>query len=270
MALKDVLKKYKPLDTGLSKERMDVFQQGLDAISVKHLTKAFGDMKALDDLSISFPKSLVTGLIGPSGAGKSTLINLITGALKPDDGLIALNGQAYSFIEPYRMREFKVARTFQNGRVIGRLSVEDNLLLAVAKNNVWQGLKEFETEPYKKKLEGILIKTGLKEYRRKKAAELSVELKKMLDIGRALMQDADIYIFDEPFTGISSKMLEDVLSAVDILRVEAKTVILIEHNMSLIEKLSDYLIVLDHGKVLADGAPKDVLKNKRVRDALKM
>ena len=267
MAVKKNLKNFKSLDNGLAYERMDVFQEGIDAVSTQHLSKAFLGIRAVNDLSISFPKGLVTGLIGPNGSGKSTLINLVTGLLTPDSGSIVISGRAFPFIKPYKLRKFKIARTFQDGRLVEQLNVEDNLLLGVAKNKIWRGLKEIKTTPYKKKLEGILIKTGLKEHRYKKAEELSYGLRKLLEIGRALMQDADIYIFDEPFTGLSPKMVQEVLSIIDILRVEAKTVILIEHNMGLIERLSDYVIVLDHGTLLASGAPKDVLKNKQVQEA---
>ncbi len=267
MALKEIFKKYKPIDSGLSKERMDVFQEGLDAISTIHLTKSFMGIKAVNDLSISFPKGLVTGLIGPNGSGKSTLINLLTGLLVPDMGSIVMKNRAYPFIKPYKLRKFNVARTFQDARLVEQLSVEDNLLLGVAKNAIEKSFWELSPKLYAKKLEEVLIKTDLKEHRHKKAEELSYGLRKLLEIGRVLMQDAEIYIFDEPFTGLSPKMVEEVLSIIDILRVEGKTVILIEHNMSLIEKLADYIIVLDHGALLAHGSPKDVLKDKLVQEA---
>ena len=145
--------------------------------------------------------------------------------------------------------------------------MRDNLLLGVANNTILSGLSELKKTPYKQKLEGILVKTGLKEHRFKKAEELSYGQRKLLEIGRALMQDAEVYIFDEPFTGLSPKMLSEVLSIVSILRAQSKTIILIEHNMGLIEKLADYIIVLDHGTLLASGAPKAVLKNKSVQEA---
>ncbi len=267
MALKDYLKKYRSIDKGLAKERMDVYQEGLDAISTLHLSKSFMGIKAVNDLSISFPKGLVTGLIGPNGSGKSTLINVLTGLLTPDAGSVVISGRAFPYIKPYKLRKFKIARTFQDARLIEQLSVEDNLLLSVAQNKIEKSLFELNTKAYRKKLEGILVKTGLKDHRFKKAEELSYGQRKLLEIGRALMQEADIYIFDEPFTGLSPQMVEEVLSIIEILRVEAKTVILIEHNMGLIEKLSDYVIVLDHGTLLASGAPKDVLKNKLVQEA---
>ena len=267
MRLKEVLNTYQTIDKGLMRERMDMFQSGLDAIATQHLSKSFMGIKAVNDLSISFPKSLVTGLIGPNGSGKSTLINLITGLLKPDNGSIVMKERAYPFIKPYKLRKFKVARTFQDSRLVEQLSVEDNLLLAVAQNKIWKGLKELKTTKYRQRLERILVKTGLLNHRYQKAEELSYGQRKLLEIGRALMQDADIYIFDEPFTGLSPQMVEEVLSIIDILRIETKTVILIEHNMSLIEKLADYIIVLDHGTLLASGAPKDVLKNKQVQEA---
>jgi len=267
MAVREILKKYKPLDKGVASERTDIFQAGIDAITTQHISKSFQGIKAINDLSISFPKSLVTGLIGPNGSGKSTLINLITGLLVPDGGSIVIGGRAFPFIKPYKLRNFKVARTFQDGRLIEQLNVKDNLLLSVAQNTILKGLTELKATPYKQKLEGILVKTGLNEHRFKKAEELSYGLRKLLEIGRALMQDADIYIFDEPFTGLSPKMVQEVLSIIDVLRIEAKTVILIEHNMGLIEQLADYIIVLDHGTLLADGAPRDVLKNKKVQEA---
>ena len=267
MRLKEIINTYQSLDEGLMHERMDMFQSGLDAIATEHLSKSFMGIKAVNDLSISFPKGLVTGLIGPNGSGKSTLINLITGLLKPDAGSIVMRERAYPFIKPYKLRKFNVARTFQDSRLFEQLSVEDNLLLAVAENKIWKGLRELKTDKYKQRLERILVRMGLLEHRFKKAEELSYGLRKLLEIGRALIQDADIYIFDEPFTGLSPKMVEEVFSIMDLLRVEAKTVILIEHNMTLIEKLADYIIVLDHGTLLANGAPKDVLKNKQVQEA---
>ena len=267
MVFSKELKNLKSLDHGLIVEKMDVFQEGLDAVSTTHLSKSFMGIQAVNDLSISFPKGLVTGLIGPNGSGKSTLINLITGLLSPDSGSIVISGRAFPFIKPYKLRKFKMARTFQDARLVEQLNVEDNLLLGVAENKILSGLKELTTKAYHLKLENTLIKTGLKEHRHKKAEELSYGLRKLLEIGRALMQEADIYIFDEPFTGLSPKMVEEVLSIIEILRIESKTVILIEHNMNLIEQLSDYVIVLDHGTLLACGAPKDVLNNKLVQEA---
>ena len=267
MALKEIFKKYKPLDNGLAEERMDMFQSGLDVIATEHLSKSFQGIKAVNDLSIAFPKGTITGLIGPNGSGKSTLINLLTGLLTPDAGSIVVNERAYPYIKPHKLRKFKIARTFQDGRLVEQMSVEDNLLLAVAQNGICQALKEIKTTPYKEKLERVLVKIGLKDHHLKRAEELSYGQRKLLEIGRALMQDADVYIFDEPFTGLSPQMVEEVLSIIEVLRVESKTVILIEHNMGLIERLSDYVIVLDHGMLLASGAPKDILKNKQVQEA---
>lgn len=267
MALKEILKKYRPINEGIAQERMDVFQSGLDAVSVQHLSKSIAGTNVIDDLSICFPKGLVTALIGPEGSGKSTLIDLITGLIVPDCGSVIINEQVYPFIKPYELRKFKVARTFQKSRLIEGLSIEDNLLLGVAQNKILQGLREFKITPYKKRLEAVLVKTGLKEHRHKKAEELSFGLRKLLEIGRALMQDADVYIFDEPLADLPLNMAKEVLSIIDILRIEAKTVVLVGRNMEAIERLVDYVIVINQGKLLAAGAPKDVLSNKLVQEA---
>ena len=112
-----------------------------------------------------------------------------------------------------------------------------------------------------------MIKTGLKEHRYKKAEELSYGLRKLLEIGRALMQDADIYFFDEPLSGLFPEIVEQVCKIICGLQQQGKTIVIIEHNMSLIKRLCNYTIVLNHGKLLAEGIPEEVLQNKDVQES---
>lgn len=234
------------------------------AIKTKKLTKNFMGVSAVDKLSINIPEGLATGLIGPNGSGKTTLMNLLTGMLRPDDGNIEIGGYQGNKVKPTMLRGLKIARTFQDGRVIEQLSVEDNLLLPVAETNEWKALFDLGGKRYKEKLDNVLKTVHLEEHRHKRAEELSYGLRKLLEVGRALMQDADIYFFDEPFTGLFPEIVAQVCEIMESLKKQGKTLVIIEHNMGLIEKLCDYTIVLDYGKLLAQGTPQEVLQNAKV------
>lgn len=236
-------------------------------IKITHLTKAFGGLRAVDDLSVSIAHGKTTGLIGPNGSGKTTLMNLISGLYKPDCGTITIGDETFDAIDPIKLRKLHIARTFQDGRLINQLSVDDNLLLPIAETSVLKSLRQFKTENMQKRVNATLEKIGLTSHRHKLAEELSYGQRKLLELGRALIQDADIYLLDEPFSGLQEKMVEHVLGLIGELKTAGKTVVIIEHNMGLIKQLSDHIIVLDHGALLASGEPDKVLQNKSVQQA---
>ena len=151
--------------------------------------------------------------------------------------------------------------------MIEQMSVIDNLLLPVAENNLIASLKEVSTKDYQDRLNKVLEITSLTEHKNKNASELSYGLRKLLEIGRVLMQDADIYFFDEPFSGLFPEIVEQVCEIIYGLQQQGKTIVIIEHNMSLIKRLCNYTIVLNHGKLLAKGIPDDVLQDKAVRES---
>ena len=126
---------------------------------------------------------------------------------------------------------------------------------------------EINIKDYKLRMNNVLQATSLIAHRHKRAEELSYGLRKLLEIGRLLMQDADIYFFDEPFTGLFPEVVEQVCDIIAGLQQQGKTIVIIEHNMGLIKRLCDNIIVLDHGTLLAEGKPDDVLQNKAVREA---
>lgn len=237
------------------------------AIKIENLTKQFMGLKALDDLSLEFPSGQTTGLIGPNGSGKTTLMNVLTGMLVPENGMIEINERRFRKIKPNTLRRLKIARTFQDGRLIEQLSVEDNLLLPVAENRYWHSLFEQHIERYRERLENVLQTVRLADYRYKNAEGLSYGQRKLLEIGRALMQNADIYFFDEPFTGLFPETVQDIVNILRELKQKGKTLIVIEHNMKLIEQLCDYTVVLDSGRLLAKGIPAEVLADEKVREA---
>lgn len=239
----------------------------MKGIKINHLTKVFGGLRAVDDLSISIAGGAATGLIGPNGSGKTTLMNLITGLLKPDCGNIEIGDKVYDDINPQTLRDLRIARTFQDGRLVDQLSVDDNLLLPIAENGIKESLLQVSIEPMKKRLDQILKEIGLTSHRHKLAEELSYGQRKLLELGRALLQDADIYLLDEPFSGLFARQVENVLNLITDLKKSGKTIVIIEHNMGLIKQVADNLIVLDHGQLLASGAPDKVLENKSVQQA---
>lgn len=263
MKLKNLLKK------NTSKDNIPavILPYGENIITCSHLVKQFMGITAINDLSIQIPQAKTTGLIGPNGSGKTTLMNILTGMIMPDSGEITIRDKKRTRIKSNELREYRIARTFQDGRLIEQLSVEDNLLLPVAKNTLWKSFKEVKIDDYKDRLENVLEITLLAEHRYKKAEDLSYGLRKLLEIGRLLMQDAEIYFFDEPFTGLFPEVVEKVCEIIGGLQKQGKTIVIIEHNMGLIKRLSDYIIVLDHGTLLAKGEPEEVLKNKDVREA---
>ena len=235
------------------------------AITIDNLSKHFGGLRAIDELSIDIPYGVATGLIGPNGSGKTTLMNVLTGLLIPDGGTIKIHGHSpRSKIIPTMLRNYKIARTFQDGRLVEQLSVEDNLLLTVAECGCWKGMFDFRPWP---RIERVLETVHLMSHRYKPAETLSYGQRKLLEIGRTLMQNTDIYFFDEPFTGLFPEVVEQVLEILQGLKEAGKTLVVIEHNMGLIERLCDYTIVLNYGKLLAQGKPEAVLKNKQVQAA---
>lgn len=236
-------------------------------IETQNLVKAFGGVRAIDDLSVGFPQGETIGLIGPNGSGKTTLMNMLTGILRPSAGTMIIQGHIFRRVIPNTLRSLKIARTFQDGRLIEQLSVEDNLLLSVANNHCFKGFTEIDTKAYQARLRAVLEMTTLTDYRQKKAETLSYGLRKLLEMGRALMTDADVYFFDEPFTGLFPEVMEQVVVLLKALKEQRKTLVIIEHNMSLIQRLCDHAIVLDAGHLLAQGTSEAVLQNKRVQEA---
>ncbi len=237
------------------------------AIEFKNITKSFGGLKALDNLSVGFPFGKTTGLIGPNGSGKTTLINILTGILSPDCGEIKIDNSSYSHIEPTNLRKLKIARTFQDGRLIGQSSVKDNLMLAIAETKILKSFLQTDNITINDKIDNILKKLNMHKYKNVLVEKLSYGQRKLIELGRAIIQDADIYLLDEPFTGLFPKMVTQVSELINELKSENKTIVIIEHNMTLTRKLCDNIIVLDHGQLLATGKPDNVLQDKSVQQA---
>jgi neutral amino acid transport system ATP-binding protein len=239
----------------------------MSSLKISHIKKYFGGVKAIDDILISFDQGKITGIIGPNGSGKTTLMNCISGFLPFDHGAISVSGQSFTTIKPWDIPDMGITRTFQNVRVFEQISVLDNLLVVMTKRNPFLALADKHTDMHIHEANLLLEKLGLTHQKNNLASNLSYGQRKLLEIGRALAMKSDTYLFDEPYAGLFPEMVKKVSTIMQELRNQGKTVILIEHNMSLIRQLCDHVIVMDAGKLLAQGIPDIVLSNKQVIEA---
>jgi len=236
-------------------------------LSTNNLSINFMEVKAVDGLTVSFPAGVATGLVGPNGCGKTTLFNLISGVLTPTNGKIIIRNQEFDQINPKDLRKLKITRTFQDCRLINQLSVEDNIMLAISKTGIIDSLFEIGTGDYEEFLCQILKTIDLEHKRNEKAENLSYGQRKLLEIGRALASNADIYLLDEPFSGLFPEIVERIKSIISELKNKNKTIILVEHNISIIKEICDKVVVMDAGKLLMKGNPETVFNDEKVKHA---
>ncbi len=244
------------------------YHEYMSALQTKHLYKHFDGVKAVDRLSLSFEKGKITSVIGPNGSGKSTLINLLTGFIPFDAGEVVMSGSTrLTILRPYETKDFGITRTFQDVRLFEQMPVLDNILVVLTERGVFGSLFERHGALHLAKAEEVLKRVGLWEKRHQLAKNLSYGQRKLLEIARVLAMNPEIIFFDEPFAGLFPEMLKVVVSVMKELKQQGKTQILVEHNMELIRELSDHLIVLDSGELLAEGVPSEVLAKREVIEA---
>jgi len=234
------------------------------AIETKKILKKFDGVNAVDDLSLRIKKGQITGIVGPNGSGKTTLVNLLTGILQIDNGVVLINDIRLEKIRPSEVSLFGMTRTFQTIRLFEQMTVLDNILVVMTKKNVFGALFERHKDYHLKQAQEILTKVNLWEKRDQLAVNLSYGQRKLLEIARALVTKSQIFLFDEPFAGLFPEMRKIVVTIIKELKEEEKTVVLIEHNMDLIRELCDHIIVMDSGQLLAQGKPDETLADARV------
>ncbi|MFM7787710.1 MAG: ABC transporter ATP-binding protein [Microcystis panniformis] len=244
-------------------------------LSAKGLSKSFGGIRAVNNAYLDVPQGSITGLIGPNGAGKTTLFNLLSNFIRPDKGEVFLDGQPIHQLPPYQIALKGCVRTFQVARVLSRLTVLENMLLAspgqTGENflNVWfQGAKirQQEQENRAKALD-ILDSIGLGEKAHDYAGALSGGQRKLLEIGRALMTEPKLILLDEPAAGVNPTLIGQISDHIIEWNRQGITFLIIEHNMDVIMSLCHHVWVLAEGTNLADGIPSEIQKNERVLKA---
>lgn len=237
-------------------------------IETNNLIKRFDGVHAVDRLSIGIEKGQITGIVGLNGSGKTTLIDLLSGVLEIDGGEIIIDGtKKISRLLPHQVSLYGITRTFQNVRLFEQMTVLDNILVAETERNVFGSFFEGHAQCHYKTAEEVLRKVGLLENKNRLAVSLSYGQRKLLEIARVLAMKSRIYLFDEPFAGLFPEMRKIISSIIQELKRENKTVILVEHDMGLIRELCEHILVMDEGKLLAQGDPGSVLGKREVIEA---
>jgi len=244
-------------------------------LSVDNVTRQFGGFKAVDGVSLQLAEREILGIAGTNGAGKSTLFAAIAGQQPADAGRICFDGHDITRLPPYRRARLGLVRTFQVPREFKSLSVHQNLLAAAANPqgerllNAFvrtRSLREHE-EQLVAKADGILQFLNLSRVRDKLAGGLSGGQKKLVELGRVLMLDPRCILLDEPFAGVNPVLIEEICERVRELHARGIAFIVIEHHLQALKALSQRMIVMDRGRILAEGDPHTVLDDPRVQEA---
>ncbi len=235
-------------------------------LEVDRLSKRFGGVKAVDDCTFAVEEGTITALIGPNGSGKTTAFNIITGYLKSDSGAVRFDGQRVKKPSPARLYRHGLSRTFQQARIFPELSVEENLV--VASGYSWRALFGTRlTETDRSRARGMLEEFRLAGLADLPAAELSYGQRKLLEFAAVLMSRPKLVLLDEPTAGVNPVMIETMEHHIRTRHKEGVTFLIVEHDMPLVMRLCDPVIVLDRGAAIATGAPADVQVNPLVLDA---
>lgn len=245
-------------------------------IEVQQVNKAFGGLQVINDCSIRVEKGSITGMIGPNGAGKSTLFNLIAGALTPDSGRILLDGEDITALSADQRFHKGLLRTFQIAHEFSQMSALENLMMVPPNQagenlfNAWfkPGLvRQQEAEVRRRALEVIEF-VGLHHVRNELAGNLSGGQKKLLELGRTMMSDAKVVLLDEIAAGVNRTLLGDLMGNIERLNHElGYTFLVIEHDMDMISRLCDPVIVLAQGSVMIEGNIEEIRNNPAVIEA---
>ena len=231
-------------------------------LEIRNLTKRFGGIVALNGVSLRFDKSEIVGLIGPNGSGKTTLVNTIGGIYRPEKGHIFFNGSEISKMKPHQVARLGIGRTFQVTRAFRRMTVTENLLvpgLALA--------PQLGRRTWLERSREVLDFLTMDHLRDDYARSLSGGQQKLLELGQVMMTDPDIILLDEPFAGVHPRLMETIFGYIKALHEEGKAFIIVSHDMDSIFTLSQRLVVLSYGDVIADGDPEDVKQDEVVIEA---
>ena len=249
----------------------------MSLLSVKHLTKNFGGLCAVSNVSMEINEHELIGLIGPNRAGKTTLFNLLTGVYEPSEGSIELNvdGKMTEIggMKPYRVTQMGLSRTFQNIRLFKNMTALENVKVAMHKDIQYGTLAAIlrlpsyyrEEERVQKQAEELLRVVGLYEKRDERASNLPYGEQRRLEIARALAADPKILFLDEPAAGMNPQETADLTALIHQIKDQFNvTIVLIEHDMSLVMNICERIYVLDYGKCIANGAPEEIQNNEFV------
>jgi branched-chain amino acid transport system ATP-binding protein len=241
---------------------------------VEHVCRSFGGLLAVDVERLEVQRHTVTALIGPNGAGKTTLFNVLTGFDKPDRGSCSFDGQPIAGWPAYRIARRGMVRTFQLTKALARLTVMDNMLLGAPNQRgehfaaaLWPPSWRAQESENATRALGLLDTFGLLAMKDDLAGTLSGGQRKLLEMARALMVDPALVMLDEPMAGVNPALVQSLLDHVLALRDEGRTVVFVEHDMDVVMNISDWVVCMAEGRVIAEGPPAAIVSNTDVIDA---
>jgi neutral amino acid transport system ATP-binding protein len=234
----------------------------------------FGGLKAVDVDHLEVQRGVITALIGPNGAGKTTFFNLLTGFDAPDEGSWEFEGKSVGGVPSHKVARRGMVRTFQLTKALSRLTVMDNMLLGATGQRGERFLPALfrpgwaeQEDANRTKAEELLARFKLLDKKDDYAGELSGGQRKLLEMARALMTDPRLVMLDEPMAGVNPALVQSLLGHVTALRDEGMSVIFVEHDMDVVMGISDWVVVLAEGQVIAEGRPSAIMSDRAVIDA---
>lgn len=244
-------------------------------LQLDKVSRHFGGLKAVDEVSLSVQTGAIHALIGPNGAGKSTLFNLITGVNPLSGGRILFQGQAVEHLPAHRRIQAGMARSFQNLQLFGDMSVLENVMVGChprTRSTLWDALlnsprQRRENRQSQERAMHLLEQVGLQAKAGQPAGSLSYGEGKLMEIARAMASEPSLVLLDEPLAGLPAGAIEHVEQAIRYLQSQNVTTVLVEHNVRVVMRLSDRITVLNNGRRIADGTPEQVRKDPAVLDA---
>lgn len=244
------------------------------AIRCSSISKVFDGVHALSDVNLEIPSSGITAIIGPNGAGKTTLLNVLTGFLQPEAGRCFVGERETTHLSPSRIAQLGVARTFQDLRLILQVSMLDNVLLARPRQNgerLLAALLHFgvadEEARNRQEARRLLQLVGLQEMAYDLAGQLSYGQQKLLTLACCLATEAHTLLLDEPVTGVHPETASQLLDLLGQLREDGKIVVFVEHDIAAVRQVADFVVVMDEGRVIAQGSPHEVLERPEIVEA---
>lgn len=245
------------------------------ALVVSDLHRNFGGVAAVAGASFEVQQGLITGLIGPNGAGKSTVLNAIAGAIRPTSGSITFNGEEIGGLPAYRIARLGIARTFQASSEFPRLTVMENLLVAARRmkgDRLWEAacgalLWRRDEQRHVERARRLLADFDMSHMAATLAGELSGGQKRLLELMRPLMMEPQVLLLDEPFAGVNPRLAGEIQDQLLELRSQGLTIMMIEHELGIIERVCDQVVVMAQGRVIAEGAMADLAQRSEVLDA---
>ena len=244
-------------------------------IEVNNLKKSFGGLQAVDVESLTINDSELTSIIGPNGAGKTTFFDLISGFQSADSGKIVYKGKNISKLQPYQIARLGMIRTFQLTKVFDRMTVLENLLFSassVKNDSLFRSLlSSNEQKNYEKDLNEeankVMAELNISHMAESYARELSGGQKKLLELARSIIHKPEVLLLDEPLAGVNPKLADDILNLIQKLSDDGIVIIMVEHNIEAVMQISDRVVVLAEGSLIADGSPNEVRNNPEVIEA---